>query len=81
LSLYTLLFSPQNFEFIYVFRLIQLGVFVGTHKYLNKFYLKHNGILIPKFTKQFYLALRLKNKKFPEGPLAGVKFIEEITLY
>jgi len=50
-------------------------------KYLNKFYLKHNEILIPKFTKQFYLALRLKNKKFPEGPLAGVKFTEEITLY
>jgi hypothetical protein len=34
----------------------------------------------PKFTKQFYLVLRKKNKNFPEGPLAGVKFIVEITL-
>jgi hypothetical protein len=37
--------------------------------------------MIPKFTKQIYLVLRMKNKNFPEGPLAGVKFIVQITLY
>jgi hypothetical protein len=37
--------------------------------------------MIPKFTKQFYLVLRKKNKYFPDDPLAGVKFIVEITLY
>jgi hypothetical protein len=37
--------------------------------------------MIPKFTKQFYLILRMKNKNFPECSLAGVKFMVEITLY
>lgn len=37
--------------------------------------------MIPKFIKQFYLVLGKKNKNFPDGPLAGVKFIVEITLY
>jgi len=38
-------------------------------------------MIVPKFTKQFYLVLRMKKKNFPEGPLVGVKFIVEITLY